>query len=282
MRTTLIPTEMTSNTVDAIERGRGLHDGDPIILLHVLPRLSPADPVSVWKGPDDEERVARAREHMILWAREKGLENVRLHAAIGSPVRCIVDEAETRRADLIVMTTRVDGDDPFPLGSVTAGVLRRAPCSVWVERRVGPEASERWLVAVDLSDGELPRVKAYLSRAVREAQLAGVVLDLVHVYPPGVEVAYPEHEIFHQRRAKEMLERHAKLEELRLALPDDCRGNRYVIEGDVVSSLRRLAARYEAVVIGTHGRRGLDRLWMGSVAERMAMAAPHCVLVIRP
>lgn len=42
------------------------------------------------------------------------------------------------------------------------------------------------------------------------------------------------------------------------------------------------ADRPDMLVIGTHGRSGLDRLLMGSVAERVVRTAPCPVLTVRP
>lgn len=41
------------------------------------------------------------------------------------------------------------------------------------------------------------------------------------------------------------------------------------------------ASRYDLVCMGTHGRRGARRWWLGSVAERVALGAPVPVLVVR-
>lgn len=38
----------------------------------------------------------------------------------------------------------------------------------------------------------------------------------------------------------------------------------------------------DLVVVGTHGRTGLDRVMLGSVAERVVRVAPCPVLVVRP
>jgi hypothetical protein len=48
--------------------------------------------------------------------------------------------------------------------------------------------------------------------------------------------------------------------------------------------IAQLAADLEAkmVVIGTHGRRGLKRFFLGSVAEGVVRMAPCAVLVVRP
>jgi nucleotide-binding universal stress UspA family protein len=51
----------------------------------------------------------------------------------GDPARAIVDEAEARHADLIVMGTRgLTGFDRLVLGSVARNVLTHAHCSVLV------------------------------------------------------------------------------------------------------------------------------------------------------
>jgi len=42
------------------------------------------------------------------------------------------------------------------------------------------------------------------------------------------------------------------------------------------------AERPDILVMGTHGRSGLDRLLMGSVAERVVRMAPCPVLTVRP
>jgi nucleotide-binding universal stress UspA family protein len=48
--------------------------------------------------------------------------------------------------------------------------------------------------------------------------------------------------------------------------------------------ISQLAADLEAdlVVVGTHGRRGLGRFLLGSVAEGVVRAAPCPVFVVRP
>ena len=53
--------------------------------------------------------------------------------------------------------------------------------------------------------------------------------------------------------------------------------------GDAVEELVAVALELRAslVVVGTHGRRGLRRLMLGSVAERVARRAPCAVLIAR-
>ena len=55
-------------------------------------------------------------------------------------------------------------------------------------------------------------------------------------------------------------------------------------EGDVHEEIVRSAAEGGAglIVMGTHGRRGLNRLLLGSVAESVSRRAHCAVLLIRP
>jgi nucleotide-binding universal stress UspA family protein len=56
-----------------------------------------------------------------------------------------------------------------------------------------------------------------------------------------------------------------------------------VMQGDPASEIVRHVreARINLVVMGTHGRSGVDRLLMGSVAERVLRDAPCSVLVVK-
>lgn len=56
-----------------------------------------------------------------------------------------------------------------------------------------------------------------------------------------------------------------------------------VEEGDPVTKIIDHAAAWEAdlIVVGSHGRRGLGRLLLGSVSERVARHAPCTVEIVR-
>ncbi len=56
-----------------------------------------------------------------------------------------------------------------------------------------------------------------------------------------------------------------------------------VLPGDAAAEIVRLAGKrtFDLVVLGTHGRRGLKRLVLGSVGERVVREAPCAVLVVR-
>lgn len=59
---------------------------------------------------------------------------------------------------------------------------------------------------------------------------------------------------------------------------------RLIVEGDVHEEIVRVAdnRKVDLIVMGTHGRRGINRLLLGSVAESVARRAHCAVLLVRP
>jgi nucleotide-binding universal stress UspA family protein len=70
---------------------------------------------------------------------------------------------------------------------------------------------------------------------------------------------------------------------LRGSAPIPADAVRFVPVGDPVKSITEAAHRWPAdiVVIGSHGRGGVDRVFLGSVAEGVSRHAPCPVLVVR-
>lgn len=75
------------------------------------------------------------------------------------------------------------------------------------------------------------------------------------------------------------------VEQLRQLLPSEpgVRVEYLVKEGDAVAEILSVAEEWDCnlIVLGTHGRTGLGRLLMGSVAEQVVRRAPCPVLTVR-
>lgn len=71
------------------------------------------------------------------------------------------------------------------------------------------------------------------------------------------------------------------LEALMSALPPERRGRALVDGASPEAAVVTRSADYALVIVGTHGRAGWRRLWLGSVAERTARLSPTSVLVVR-
>ena len=54
-----------------------------------------------------------------------------------------------------------------------------------------------------------------------------------------------------------------------------------LVDGPAVEAVLAAAAHHDLLVLGTHGRRGPSRWWMGSVAERIVRDSPVPALVVR-
>jgi nucleotide-binding universal stress UspA family protein len=54
-----------------------------------------------------------------------------------------------------------------------------------------------------------------------------------------------------------------------------------LVDGPAVEAVLAAAARHDLLVLGTHGRRGPSRWWIGSVAERVVRDSPIPALVVR-
>jgi nucleotide-binding universal stress UspA family protein len=123
--------------------------------------------------------------------------------------------------------------------------------------------------------------------AVRLARRLGAELILLHV---SVESPlYGEH-AFGMGDVKRIYEAQARWAEEHLAARADALTKqgvptRWQRRAGVVDELIADAARAEAadyIVMGTHGRSGIARLMLGSIADRVVRTAPCPVLTVRP
>ncbi|MFO0824041.1 MAG: universal stress protein [Gemmataceae bacterium] len=104
--------------------------------------------------------------------------------------------------------------------------------------------------------------------AVGLAETYGAKLTIVYVHTPGS----PGEKAHWQEQ----------LEQVRPANPN-IPVSHALLEGDPASEITHYAADagVDVIVIGTHGRTGVDRLVMGSVAEKVMREAPCSVLVVK-
>lgn len=136
-----------------------------------------------------------------------------------------------------------------------------------------------YLVPVDFSKGS----EAALSHAVALAKEHQAKLILIHVIPaamvyPGEATKFDFYALL-ERDARENVARLAKRKKLK---PTDYRLVlvRGVDPADVIARQAR-QLRVSMIIMGSHGRTGLQRLLMGSVAERTLRYARCPVLIVK-
>lgn len=73
----------------------------------------------------------------------------------------------------------------------------------------------------------------------------------------------------------------AELESLLQSVPEDVRGAALYRDGNARDVIQRLAPDYDLVMVATHGRTGLDHVFLGSVAEWLVRHVDVPVMVLR-
>lgn len=117
------------------------------------------------------------------------------------------------------------------------------------------------------------------ARMIAEHTGASVELVRVHVAHPSRELISPDAEDPLRREARLYLA-HSALELERIlhdAVPTT------LLDGHVAESLSEHAARHAGalMVMATHGRTGVSRAWLGSVADNVVRRSPVPVLLVR-
>jgi nucleotide-binding universal stress UspA family protein/uncharacterized membrane protein YfcA len=180
----------------------------------------------------------------------------------------LVHEAEHMQADLIVMGRRGRrGLARLMLGDVTFNVIGHARCSVLVVPRAAELTGQHFVVA---SDGSRFGDAA--------AATTGNLAKLCHTPVTVVSVTQPSHSAERREEAqravnrivaflkKEGIEAQGKVPHGR---PDDM----------IVQAAQRTGA--DLIVMGSHGRTGLERVLLGSTTERVINLTPSAVLVVK-
>lgn len=132
-----------------------------------------------------------------------------------------------------------------------------------------------------------PASRAAFSRAVAMAKADRAELLLAHVvsFPaPILADGYISPQVYDDLVRSSRATGQKQLDKLaRKAKEAGARVRGLLLEGTPAEAINRAARskRADMIVIGTHGRTGLARLLMGSVAERVVGGAPCPVLTVR-
>jgi nucleotide-binding universal stress UspA family protein len=214
----------------------------------------------------------------------------------GSPRKAISAYAAEWGADLILAGSHGHGAiGRFLLGSVAQGILRTAPCSVEIVRFPAGETSPsshpmKILVATDGSECSAAAVRAAAAGPWPSGSQFRVlsVEDLIVAETPMA--AYSPATIYPASLLEELL---ADARTRAVTAIDQARqvllaaGLKVLDQQPVPACDPRVgildaaqAWPADMIIVGSHGRRGLDRLLLGSVAESVAVHAKCSVEVI--
>ncbi len=282
----LVGDDLGAGGAEALRQGHALarSRGVPLAVVHAVPDPGPIEALlgSLDGTSGHELAHLTAQARATLTARVERLTHehgITVHVVTGSPHRVVLHEAERLGAACVVVgASSREPTEAFFLGSSAAQIVRHAEVSVLVVR--SGEEGGPVLVATDLSDPALPAVQQGIAEAKRrDARLVLLhMLDLAHPMLSALEPAV----VIDDESAKQL--KASCHQTLAGALARfGAEGTTEVAEGSPTRGIVEVAARLEAslVVVGTHGRTGLARVALGSVAEAVVRRSPCSVWVAR-
>ncbi len=234
-----------------------------------------------------EREIEKAEKHLTSVKERASREKVTCETIVRQgeeSYRFIVEEAAKNRAGMIIMGRRGrTGLKRLMMGSVTAKVIGHASCNVLVVPKAAKVELRRIIVATDGSRHS----EAAAMEAIGISKRTGARLTVISVVPS--ETASP-FDIVHSEMQRELIsEKEHKVAECNIKSVKEI-GDK---EGVSVRGLVLEGRPYEAilnevneekadlVVLGSHGRTGLEKLLMGSVTERVIGLVACAVLVVK-
>jgi nucleotide-binding universal stress UspA family protein len=245
-----------------------------VLLIRTLGPEAPA-------GPSAE---SEAQAYLATRARTLEGAGLRVRCEVwhGDPAQTIVNAGVRAGVSLVAMTTHGRrGLDRLRFGSVAETVVRKASVPVLLVRgqvRWPGHRPPRILVPVDGSE----RSAAIIPIVARLARPLQAVTELVHVLPAQPPVEYQAPALSLPGGGPGRAAAMAYLERAGAPLAaQDVKIERVILEGPPAIVITRHAADVGAdlVAMSTHGRSGVARLLVGSVAEQVLRTTDVPVLL---
>ncbi len=241
-----------------------------------------ADAVSLDREDLVKDLKKRGDERILEWAGEIGfVPGPGLSSSFGPPAKELIAQAEGH--DLLIMGERGESHPGRGVGTVAVQCVRKCKGRVLLVNGTGDKAAfEKIVACVDFSAASEIVVK----EAAALARLYGASVEFLHVYrAPWDRLHYraptAEASPHFRREYMEMLQKQM----------DDCLTGvdyeNYSTELHRSSSYgygiaeRVRSVHADLVVLGTHGRRSLKELYLGSTAERLLRELPCSVMTVR-
>jgi pyruvate,water dikinase len=278
----VVATDFSPAARDAVARALQLplQTGASVELLHVMP--DERDAVTAAKLELSATRQLEGTRDQARAAFAKGTD---IHATLvrGLPFPSIAERAHHGRAELVVVGRHGERRlRELLIGSTAERVIRNGTTSVLVvgARPAGPY--RRPLVAIDMS----PSSRYALELAAQICDPSLDAIDVIHVIDLPGRLYASEGQLVPalERRLPELEQTiRAELTQFLGEVTASVRWNLTVEIGDPRSAILDQARRRNSdlIAVGTKGRTGLARVFVGSVAEGVIRHAPCDVLVAR-
>jgi nucleotide-binding universal stress UspA family protein len=273
LRRILVPVDGSESADSALDHAISLA-GAVDAEIHLLSVVDPYVLSTVTERKEVEEELEGIVEEAATRVRDADIE-VQTAVEVGFPHEEILDAVSDEAIDLVVMGTHGrSGLQRYVLGSVAEKVVRLSPVPV-LTVRVGADGGHPYddvVVPTDGSDAASPAEPC----GVDPAGQFDAVVHALSVVPKG-RIRSSETVAAHEEAAREAVDR--------VVACGDAVGVR--VEGTVDHGVpHRTIVDYceneaaDLVVLGTHGRTGVERFVLGSVAEKVVRLSETPVLVV--
>jgi nucleotide-binding universal stress UspA family protein len=250
-------------------------------------------PALIEDAKREGDRLVKAGTEKLSRSGHEALSEV----IMGFPRRAISEYAKEWHADLIMAGSHGHSAiGRFLLGSVAQGILRTAPCSVEIVRSAsgGPAPSShpmKILLATDGSECSVEVLHSVATRPWPDGTFIKVLSVEELIFLNGQMAGFPLSSVYPQSLLEELTTQardraSSAVETARQIL---LRAGMKVLDdhampiGEPRVIILDTAKTWGAdlIVLGSHGRRGMDRFLLGSVSEAVAIHAHCSVEVIR-
>lgn len=290
----LVPLDGSAPSLTALDYGLALaRAGAHLRVVHVVDESRLVAETAAAETGFDPTNLLNALEEQAraiiglatLRSRAAGVESAAeiVHA---HPVWAILDASKRSGCDLIVMGTHArSGLTRAFLGSTTEGVLRMSETPVLTVRAgIGKGEDELFRRAVVAVDDSAPAeaalgLAARLAISMNTEVVVGHAIDTRHLHDMAAQYGYDPKPILDDWYA----DARTLIKPLLLKVGLATSTEPTIVEGNPASAILQLAQDQKAdvIVVGSHGRSGLARLILGSVAEGVVRRSPIPVLVVR-
>ena len=204
--------------------------------------------------------------------------SIRTLCEVQHPAAFILDSATAVRADLIAMGTHDHSrlTEVFA-GSVSHRILLHATVPTLIVKGKARPIT-RVLMAVEGRENAI-RLHTWLTSHPFKNSVAVTILSVVPslaMVEPNVMVGFQSWSEEHKRQAQQVVYDTAQaLASPQFNVTTDVR------MGDPVTTVCEVGNSHDLIVVGSHGRKGLDRFLLGSVSHGIVHRAGCSVLVVR-
>jgi nucleotide-binding universal stress UspA family protein len=289
LKTILIPVDFSTGSRSALEQAARLAglNGASLHVLHVVDNAA-VSMIADSRQMSFERQAAvaaeGAKEALVQWLAQAGAPaSCQSTIVVGVPLHEILEHVKTLKPDLVVAGVTGAGESKAGAGSLAHRLARKVPTKVLLVRANHPNAFQKIVACIDLSETS----HEVAAQAHRVAVQDGAKVDFLHVWQePWLSTPYAYLETVaaefieeRQRHLRASLTEFVK-EEARDIESNEVLANEPNYANGIATHAEKTGA--DLIVIGAKGQTNLRYVLMGSTAERLLTRLPCSVLVVKP